>query len=265
MFDLLLAAGEPGKILVMVRDERTRTQLQEVLEVGAREMLNNRFEKFLESRNNASTESTTVHNEPVRMHPAPPQAFMKGKGRGRGAPRGRGRGKGKQPTVSPVSELNGLMKLYARSKTANSKTTSSANINNNNSDVSAVFQPIVKKAPQGIEEFDLYFGILPAPYIIIQSMAARQRVLTEFRPKFVIIFDPDIAFFRQLEVQVNLLSVIHLRFTNAKILEYHSECIGFGTAGQVFLKQVLECSCNVEWRKSVTLQVLTRKTKLSRL
>lgn len=52
-----------------------------------------------------------------------------------------------------------------------------------------------------LEEFEHFYGILPAPHVIIQSLAAKKQVLRQLRPKYVIMFDPDVGFFRQLEVR----------------------------------------------------------------
>lgn len=51
-----------------------------------------------------------------------------------------------------------------------------------------------------MDEFEQYFGLLEPPHVVVHSLASKQRVLEELKPKFVVIFDPDISFFRQLEV-----------------------------------------------------------------
>lgn len=53
-----------------------------------------------------------------------------------------------------------------------------------------------------VKDFETYFGVLPAPHIIIHSLSSKKRVLTDLRPKYVILYDTDVGFFRQLEVGV---------------------------------------------------------------
>ncbi len=50
-----------------------------------------------------------------------------------------------------------------------------------------------------LEDFDSYFENLEPSHIIIQSHN-RNQILEEFGPKYVIMYDPDVAFFRQLEI-----------------------------------------------------------------
>jgi len=258
--------GLPGKVLVMVKDERTCTQIQEMLEVGERIMLERRFLRYLESKTSAPQPQTAPK-------PVPNGPYRKGRGRGSGggnAPnQNAGRGKGKQPVgrgkstkqkTSPaqprITDYSIMLQsLLSKPGVSTSKPPISVNINQNepptstsidldefpikeskmeeenslqkkkeaevvdltfpdeeaNSDtpdINVLNSDIAKKQkdkerkrmPQGLEDFDEYFGVLPAPHIIIHPFAARKRVLEELRPKFVVMYDPDIAFFRQLEV-----------------------------------------------------------------
>lgn len=61
--------------------------------------------------------------------------------------------------------------------------------------------PVSTSTSVALEDFEDYFGILPPPHIVIHSMSAKKRVLEDLRPKFVVIYDPDIGFFRKLEVR----------------------------------------------------------------
>jgi len=42
--------------------------------------------------------------------------------------------------------------------------------------------------------------LLEEPHFVVYPLTGRRRLLEEFRPKFVVMYDPDIAFLRQLEV-----------------------------------------------------------------
>ena len=66
--------------------------------------------------------------------------------------------------------------------------------------VSIVTQPRERNYQMFLEDFEEYFGVLAPPHFLICSMTTKQNILEELKPKFVVMYDPDIGFFRQLEV-----------------------------------------------------------------
>lgn len=96
--------GKAGKILVIVKDETTCTQLQEYLDMGGSSMLKRRFQKYLEYKqeqrehqllrqqdDNKPSLSTLTH--PMYSLTSTSAPSWLPRGRSRSAARGRGRGR----------------------------------------------------------------------------------------------------------------------------------------------------------------------------
>lgn len=89
----------------MVKDERTCTQLQEILEVGIKTTLERRFIRYLETKTSiAETKNTNNSNS------NPPSYSTRGRGKGRGRGRGKAtggkgaKGKNKSPLQPKITD-----------------------------------------------------------------------------------------------------------------------------------------------------------------
>lgn len=61
-------------------------------------------------------------------------------------------------------------------------------------------------------DFDMYYGLLrPEETVLIRAYSddTDDRLLSEIRPKFIVMFEPDMDFVRRIEVRWLLSSVYH--------------------------------------------------------
>src|SRR5690348_865194 len=100
----------------MVKDERTCTQLQEYLELGGKVMLERRFQKYLESKNEQHQQLQQKKQQQQQQQQQ--SKTLRGRGRGRGS-NARGRGNklvGNRGGKSPSSkeEYRQLLKTFQK-------------------------------------------------------------------------------------------------------------------------------------------------------
>lgn len=221
----------------MVKDERTCTLLQDCLELGGKKMLKELFVNYLKSKEEQTHRaSLTLTAKPLIANPAavPSVAFFRGRGGKKTSYNSRGKVKGKRGGKHSIrtdiqkNEQQDLMKLFGNNNNPKkNKQKKSKKLKEEEEEEK--MEEHVEFKPMGVislEEFDECFGILPAPHVLIHSFSGKKRVLEDIRPKYVIMYDLDIGFLRQLEVKsfygfsFFLNKMISLfRFINLKILD----------------------------------------------
>eukprot|EP00026_Physarum_polycephalum_P002194 Phypoly_transcript_02199.p1 GENE.Phypoly_transcript_02199~~Phypoly_transcript_02199.p1 ORF type:complete len:903 (+),score=131.34 Phypoly_transcript_02199:173-2881(+) len=229
------STGDAGRVLIAVRDERTCTQLQEYLELGESTMLLKQWEKYKASpvqRTQAYGQNNNLPEDLQNRWKGGPYKKQWGSGRGKKTetnfpiPRpkpGRGRGKGGKGAAKGGSkgEKGGGKGEKGKGKGKagpGSVTVMDINPINLDSDYVTVADVIKddeeeefdliasahKKKPKQKEneelliDFNEHYGLVPPPYIIIHPITGT--VLDEVRPKYIIAYDSDLAFTRQIEV-----------------------------------------------------------------
>eukprot|EP01105_Mastigella_eilhardi_P025813 TRINITY_DN715_c0_g1_i3.p1 TRINITY_DN715_c0_g1~~TRINITY_DN715_c0_g1_i3.p1 ORF type:complete len:562 (-),score=102.73 TRINITY_DN715_c0_g1_i3:231-1916(-) len=48
--------------------------------------------------------------------------------------------------------------------------------------------------------FTRFYGALPSPYVIVHPVSTKRNLLEEVRPKYIVVYDPDISIIRQIEM-----------------------------------------------------------------
>ncbi|KAL6072820.1 DNA repair endonuclease XPF, variant 2 [Balamuthia mandrillaris] len=223
--------GEPGRILIAVKDDRTCAQLQEYLTCGGRPMLERLFKSDWLRK---------------KFYSYAQQPFVAGGG-GNGASTSYYGGKrtnrrrrssagwsstttGQQKkteatgsaTTSPSASLEDFFpssthenegsnssRFHAKKtkRSTSPQSFASASYRFNLESLQDRFyaqEPCQTSVAATEGEFDFFdgiFGVLEMPHIVVHPLSADcHRLLDDLRPKFVVVYDPDTRFIRQLEV-----------------------------------------------------------------
>jgi hypothetical protein len=204
--------GEPGRILIAVSDERSCRQVQEFLSLGGRAMLYKLWVQY-----NAHKPPTTAirRESDACMTPNAPYGGFQSTRGGRGG-RGASCNRGKSSSSSSKS-YHARQKARAQNRFMSTATTAREQIRQSTAGAT-VSTPSPSPSPSSSSVmqtsdaqvalelvttdvgpyFDQYFGLLLPPTIVVHPIGSH--VLDEMHPKFVIVFDPDIRFIRQIEV-----------------------------------------------------------------
>eukprot|EP01132_Coremiostelium_polycephalum_P004610 gene4610-5759_t len=228
----------PGTVIIFVKDERTVQQLQNYLNLGGKDYLYSRYEKFVatqqfyqqqrqqqqeESKQDSTTSTTTTTNKTNNSNFG-----------GNGKPYFRYSNRQNQRTnrKQKITETNKKKKtdhgnntLFEMGVSVIGNSVGSSAISNLMIPAPRIIDiPILGTDNNGtgagqlaidggehISTFNEFYQMLPPPYIIIHPMEASHSILNEVRPKFIIIYDPDVAITRHIEVYKALNSGTPLR------------------------------------------------------
>jgi hypothetical protein len=203
--------GEPGRILIAVSDERSCRQVQEFLSLGGRAMLYKLWVQY-----NAHKPPTTAirRESDACMTPNAPyggfQSTRGGRG-GRGASCNRGKSSSSSKSYHARQKARAQNRFMSTATTAREQirqSTAGATVSTPSPSPSPSSSSVMQTSDAQVAlelvttdvgpYFDQYFGLLLPPTIVVHPIGSH--VLDEMHPKFVIVFDPDIRFIRQIEV-----------------------------------------------------------------
>ncbi|XP_077595383.1 DNA repair endonuclease XPF [Stigmatopora nigra] len=180
---------KPGRVLICASDDRTCAQVQQYIRYGAEWLLKRSYDRTLAQRD----PSAATYRYPSTSKD---NAFPKGKGRGRG----RGRGQKKKTQSRPSLTLT---QMLSKDRDGEEATGSGGDFE----DVFAEDDGMTEGGAPGLDlSSDAYYGILKEPLIVIHPLRgctdphALTRVLYEVRPAFVVLYDVEVSFVRQLEI-----------------------------------------------------------------
>ena len=215
---------EPGRILIAVRDERTCRQVQEYLSLGGKTMLMRLWTQYLATRQKAREQGLAAAAAAAAAEAsvaAVPSGIPSRRGRGGSFKRGSTATRGGSSSSSS-SSYHAKQKARAQNRYLATATTASDLLGKRAAPGStiAISSPSPRSTPSpassqaplqeayGLDvihelgpHFDQYFGLLLPPTIVVHPITSGQ-LLDEMQPKFVIVYDPDIRFIRQLEVRM---------------------------------------------------------------
>ncbi|XP_053221893.1 DNA repair endonuclease XPF [Podarcis raffonei] len=185
------ALGGPGRVLICASDDRTCAQLKEYITVGA--------EAFL----------TRLYNKTFGKDKEASEAFLKdrraAKGRGNGAsePRAKkARTDSSKPKKAKKPELT-LTQMLNKEEQENLGEEEGCE------ELSSSQESIGEAKPEDLHlnlSSDAYYGILKEPLTVIHPLNgcgdpyALTRVLHEVAPRYVVLYDAELTFVRQLEI-----------------------------------------------------------------
>ncbi|KAI5065253.1 hypothetical protein GOP47_0019948 [Adiantum capillus-veneris] len=220
---------DSATVLIACKDERTCLQLQDCVNKGAQKLMGDEWEKYLlgkaelhgmrtrkkrtyvgsrgvgvlngklSSRNVSVEDATTARQEEVALLAAAAEVSFReeenrgGRGRGRGRGRSRGAGSGKRTQKE---------KQDAGNDDTISLEDPSVSIlldekNDNLGEESALLEDSVKEVSNRTSNQQ---GKKSSSLLHFYAIESEQRILDILRPSFVIVYDPDMAFVREMEV-----------------------------------------------------------------
>ncbi|CAI8009793.1 DNA repair endonuclease XPF [Geodia barretti] len=174
-----------GRVLVVVNDERTSYQLKQFLCSGGRSLLEQQFHRFLSQKypqyQLGGGGVAEVGGARKRKQAAPRKAYHQ-----------QSAGKSGEPRDGGDREEEDTAALYEGLGQAELQFSEDGSM---------------KVAPPTSKEDHTHFRLLPEPVVVFHALeiAGEQphqlhRVLDELRPRYVVMYDPDVRSVRQLEV-----------------------------------------------------------------
>ncbi|XP_041359609.1 DNA repair endonuclease XPF-like isoform X2 [Gigantopelta aegis] len=159
--------SDRGRVLICAEDDRTCNQLKEYLRDGGKELLLRLYNKFLAVKGGGLREETK-ENKSKSQH--------------------KGKGKLTKPAapISPELTLTQMMGDHGKSEDVGEVSDGESNL------------PLSSQ--------DAYFGVLPEPVTILHPLHGcsdphgLSRTLQEVQPRYIILYDADMQFVRQIEV-----------------------------------------------------------------
>uniref|UniRef100_A0A673VTU3 DNA repair endonuclease XPF n=1 Tax=Suricata suricatta TaxID=37032 RepID=A0A673VTU3_SURSU len=193
------ALGGPGQVLICASDDRTCSQLREFIAVGAEAFLLRLYRKTFEKDSKAEDVWTKFRNEDGAQRAA--QANKRPK-----EPRGKQRAATKDPTLKRKKRRLTLTQMMGQPEGPE------AGADTKDGRPSAGSSPESSLEDIQPEELDLNlpsdaaYGILRDPLTILHPLRgcsdpyALTRVLHEVEPRYVVLYDAELTFVRQLEI-----------------------------------------------------------------
>ena len=194
-----LPSAQQGKVLIMVRDISTCRTLYSYLSLGAKKLLENKWEQYLSRKaylrkkswsskirkpstkvkktQKANTAQVTIIDLVSKVIKSDTNPSL-------------------NSSVTPLKSENSTETDTTTNAPAATSKPKASPSTTRKSNLGGFQAPIKQEKPDDDMEF---FSVVDTPHISIQPYE-NIRVLEEYKPKFVILYDADVGFIRQLEV-----------------------------------------------------------------
>ncbi|XP_077359190.1 DNA repair endonuclease XPF [Festucalex cinctus] len=183
---------EPGRVLICASDDRTCAQLQQYIRHGAERLLNRLYAR------------TIAKQDPSAAPAFPLAKHKKGKGLLKG---GRGSSKGKeQKKATSKSKSRPSLTLTQMVGNEHPVETAAMCSSEDEDDFGDEDGTAEEDAPKLDLSSDAYYAVLKEPLMVIHPLRgctdphSLTRVLHEVEPAFVVLYDAELSFVRQLEL-----------------------------------------------------------------
>ncbi|XP_077406225.1 DNA repair endonuclease XPF [Vanacampus margaritifer] len=189
--------NEPGRVLICASDDRTCAQLQQYIRHGAERLLNRLYHRTIAKR------------DPSAAPAFPSAKHKKDKGLVKGGPKGKGRGswKRKEPKKA-TSKSKSRPSLTLTQMVANEQAVETAAMGSSEDedDFGHEDEMAAEDALKLDLSSDAYYAVVKEPLMVIHPLRgctdphSLTRVLHEVEPTFVVLYDAELSFVRQLEL-----------------------------------------------------------------
>ncbi|KAF2074524.1 hypothetical protein CYY_004151 [Polysphondylium violaceum] len=195
----------PGNILVFVKDERTVLQIQSFLNLGGDGYLLQRYNKFYQ--NHQMQHQRDIDNK--LLNNSNNDSNSNSNGNSNNQFRFSNKRNFKNNRKQQISETNKKKKNNVNSNGTDLFNMGVSVVNNSPMGLHNIPAPRVIDIPMdvmvdgggdGVGDLVDFYDILSPPYVIVHPIENSLNILDDTRPKFVIIYDPDISITRQIEV-----------------------------------------------------------------
>lgn len=190
---------EPGHVLIAASDERTCAQLREYLCEGGNALLTRLFNKTKKTSNSeeSATSSKYASNQRTASNSGNKEKSSKlnAKRKGKALPKS---SKLKNKTKQPTKTLDDFVELIEE------KEDNTCQKNDTEETKSGTGKLLLKTETP--DECNITFGLISTPLIVIHPLNGTSdpysltRTLREIEPRYVILYDPQMDFVRELEV-----------------------------------------------------------------
>lgn len=204
-----------NRVLVLVRDISTCNLIQEYLKFGGKVMLENRWKNYL-NRKSFLKKTKWYSKSSTRS-----MSTRQNKNTSTSKTKLTGRRNRKDPTQKTIIDL---LQVKSETETSESDEILDDNSEKKEEEEEEETEIIVKEEKQEnivsmendenskdiFEEIKNCFQVVEEPNVIVQPYG-NKRVLDEIMPKYIILYDPDVGFIRQLETYQALHPKIRLK------------------------------------------------------
>ncbi|XP_019719117.1 DNA repair endonuclease XPF isoform X1 [Hippocampus comes] len=187
--------NEPGRVLICASDDRTCAQLQQYIRHGAERLLNRLYARTI-GKQNPSAASAIEWAKP-----------KKDKGLLKGGSKGKGRGKAREMKKKTTKAKSGpsltLTQMVGKEQTFETAVMGSSEDEDDFGDEDKMVEEDALKLDLSS---DAYYAVLKEPLMVIHPLRgctdphSLTRVLHEVEPTFVVLYDAEVSFVRQLEL-----------------------------------------------------------------
>ncbi|KYQ90107.1 DNA excision repair protein 4 [Tieghemostelium lacteum] len=188
----------PGNTIVFTKDEKTALQLQQYLQLGDKQFLNSKFNQFIEKYEMLqNSEGNNNNNNNRNSNYIPTMKFSN-------------RYNVRNNRKKQISETNKLKKKKLNGNDGTSLFDLGVSVIDNEIGKGGIPRPRIVDTGLGgsIDDgsmeveisnhsFNEFYRMLPPPYVIIHPGSLN--ILDEVRPKFIILYDIDLALIRMIE------------------------------------------------------------------
>ncbi|XP_061562791.1 DNA repair endonuclease XPF isoform X1 [Phycodurus eques] len=188
---------EPGRVLICASDDRTCAQLQQYIRHGAEWLLNRLYTRTIAKRDPSAASAFELANH------------KKDKGLLKSGSKGKGRGnaKGKEPKKKTSKAKSRpsltLTQMIGKEQTVEAAVMGSSEDEDDFGDEDDMTEENALKLDLSS---DAYYAVLKEPLMVIHPLKgctdphSLTRVLHEVEPTFVVLYDAELSFVRQLEL-----------------------------------------------------------------
>ncbi|KAM9832414.1 DNA repair endonuclease XPF [Neosynchiropus ocellatus] len=180
--------GEPGRVLICASDDRTCAQLQQYIRHGAEWLLNRLYARTI-----AKTDSSAASAMELHTHKKSKGLTRKGT-------------KGKEPAQKKSTKSKGRPSLTLTQMMGKEETEEAAVMGSSSGDEEDLTAEEEEEEMKLDLSSDAYYGVLKEPLTVIHPLKgctdphSLTRVLHEVGPTFVVLYDAELSFVRQLEI-----------------------------------------------------------------
>ncbi|XP_049615139.1 DNA repair endonuclease XPF [Syngnathus scovelli] len=189
---------EPGRVLICASDDRTCAQLQQYIRHGAEWLLNRLYSRTVgkQDPSNASAFELAKCKKD--------KGFLKGGSKGKNGRNTRGKEQKKKPGKAKSRPSLTLTQMIGKEQTV--VETAVMGSSEDEEDFGVEDEMAEEDAPKLDLSSDAYYAVLKEPLMVIHPLRgctdphSLTRVLHEVEPMFVVLYDAEVSFVRQLEI-----------------------------------------------------------------
>ncbi|XP_059179991.1 DNA repair endonuclease XPF [Centropristis striata] len=181
---------EPGRVLICASDDRTCAQLQQYIRQGSDRMLNRLYARTVGKRDSGAASAFEL------------DSHKKGNGWPKKGAKGKEPAQKKKPTKSKKRPSLTLTQMVGKEGTDGAAVTGSSGDEDEMTEEDGAEEEELKLDLSS----DAYYGLLKEPLTVIHPLKgltdphSLTRVLHEVEPGFVVLYDAELSFVRQLEI-----------------------------------------------------------------